>query len=141
MGVFVLRCDVASVARLLDKLVVARRVDDLVEMGYDPGAIRSSLEWLVEFGFVRAVEYGGSRYYHLTGLGARLLKVLRRAVVFRIVRVLDGLGVGYRVWWGDRGLRAVRPVIYVDRPVDLPAELGELVEIKVAEAAASRGEG
>ena len=136
-----LRCDVASVARLLDKLAVARRVDDLVGLGYDPGAIHSSLEWLVEFGFVRAVEYGGSHYYHLTGLGAMLLKALRRAVVYRITRILDGLGVGYKVWWGDKELRAVKPVIYVDRPVDLPVELGELVEIKVAEAAASRGEG
>ncbi len=93
-----LRCDIASVARLLDKLTVARRVDDLAGIGYDPGAIHSSLEWLVEFGFVRAVEYGGSRYYHLTGLGAMLLKVLRRAVVYRITRILDGLGVGYKVW-------------------------------------------
>jgi len=70
--------DVVRLAKLLDDLVVARTVYDLVKMGYNPATLYRTLGKLVEYGFVNFVEYSGAKYYHLTGLGAELLKVLRK---------------------------------------------------------------
>jgi len=123
--------DVVRLAKLLDDLVVARTVYDLVKMGYNPATLYRTLGKLVEYGFVNFVEYNGAKYYHLTGLGAELLKVLRKAVVHRIVKMLEEKGVKYRVWWGDGETRAVRPVIYVDREVNLQVDVGGLVELRV----------
>ncbi len=124
-------CDVIRLAKLLDALVVARTVYDLLKLGFNPTTLYRDLRWLVDHGFVRMVVYSGSKYYHLTGLGAELLKVLRKAVVYRVTRMLEERGVRYRVWWGDGKVRVVRPVVYVDRDVDVPLDVKELVEIRV----------
>jgi len=52
-------------------------------------------------------------------------------VVHRVVNMLEEKGVKYRVWWGNGETRAVRPVIYVDREVDLQVDVKGLVELKV----------
>jgi len=123
--------DIARLAKLLDDLVVARTVYDLVKMGYNPATLYRTLGRLVEYGFVNLVEYNGIKYYHLTGLGAELLKVLRKAVVHRVAKMLEEKGVKYRVWWGDSETRAIRPVIYVDREVDLQVDVRGLMELRV----------
>jgi len=123
--------DIARLAKLLDDLVVARTVYDLVKTGYNPATLYRTLGRLIEYGFVNLVEYNGTKYYHLTGLGAELLKVLRRAVVHRVAKMLEEKGVKYRVWWGDSETRAVRPVIYVDREVDLQVDVRGLMELRV----------
>jgi len=127
-------CDyinIVRLAKLLDDLVVARIADDLVERGYNPATLHHTLRRLVEYGFVNLVEYNGVKYYHLTGLGAELLKVLKKAVVHKVVRMLEGSGVRCRVWWGDSETRAVRPVIHVDGVVNLPPDVRGLVELEV----------
>ncbi|MCE4621612.1 MAG: hypothetical protein F7B95_04160 [Desulfurococcales archaeon] len=130
-------CDVVRIARLLNDLVVAKTVYDLVKRGYNPSTLYRYLDWLVEYGFVRVVKYGGARYYHLTGLGAELLRTLRKAVIHRVTRILEERGIKYRIWWGDKEVRVVKPVVYVDRTVDLPVNLEDLVELKVAKDAVS----
>ena len=99
-------------------------------MGYNPTTLYRHLRWLVEHGFVRMVEYEGARYYHLTGLGARLLRLLREALVYKVTRYLDEKGIEYRVWWGGEGVRMIAPIIYVKGRVDLPVDLEGLVEIR-----------
>ena len=128
-------CDVARLARLLDSLVVARTVYELVGMGFNPSTLYRYLRWLVDYGFVNAVYRDGRRYYHLTGLGARLLDVLLESLLYRFTRMLEERGVRYKVWWGDERVRAARPVVYVDRPVDVPAEVEGLVEVRVVQGA------
>jgi len=123
--------DVVRLAKLLDDLVVARIVYDLVKMGYNPATLYRTLGRLVKYGFVNLVEYNGAKYYHLMGLGAELLIVLRKAIIHRVVRMLEERGIKYRVWWGDDETRAVRPVIYVNREVDLPVDVRGLVEHRV----------
>jgi len=89
--------NIVRLAKLLDDLVVARTVYDLMKMGYNTVTLYRALGRLVEYGFVNSVEYSGAKYYHLTGLGAELLKVLRKAVVHRVVKMLEEKGVKYRV--------------------------------------------
>ncbi len=124
--------NIVKIAKLLNDLVIARTVYDLLKLGYNPTTLYRDLRWLVDHGFVRVVEHGGVKHYHLTGLGAELLKVLRRAVIHRITKILDEKGVGYRVWWGDEKVRATKPIIYVDRDADVPLDVKELVEIRVS---------
>ncbi|MCE4612643.1 MAG: hypothetical protein F7C07_02280 [Desulfurococcales archaeon] len=128
--------DVAGLARLLDDLVVAKSVYDLVKLGHNPSTLYRRLGWLVEHGFVNVIDDGGVRRYHLTGLGARLYEVLMEALLYRATRLLEERGVRNRVWWGDERVRAVRPVIYVDRKVEIPLNLEGLVEVRLDERAA-----
>ena len=124
--------DPVKLARLLDDLVVAKTIYDLVKRGHNPSTAYRALRWLVEYGFVNVVERNGVRYYHLTSLGARLLKVLREAVLRRVTRELEERGVEYDVWWGDEKHRAVKPVVYVKKRVDLNVNTEDLIEIRVA---------
>ena len=133
-------CDIVRLACLLNNLVIARTVYDLVKKGYNPSTLYRYLNWLVDHGFVRIVEYNGVKYYHLTGLGAKLLRVLREAIIQRITKMLKEKDVKYEVWWGDKGVRIARPIIYVDRDVSLPAGLEDLIEFRVAKSVASQRE-
>jgi len=133
-------CDIVRLASLLNDLTIARTVYDLVKKGYNPSTLYRYLDWLVDYGFIRTVKYDGVKYYHLTGLGAKLLKVLREAIVHRVMKMLEEKGVKYEVWWGDKGVRVARPIIYVDRNVSLPVGLEDLIELKVAGSAADQRE-
>ncbi len=130
--------DVAKLAKLLNDLVTAKTIYDLVKRGHNPKTLYKALSWLVEHGFVNVVERDGKKLYHLTDLGAELLDVLLEALLRRIARYLEERGVRYRVWWGDERIRAVRPVIYVDRPVELPLNFRGLIEVRIAECSVAR---
>ena len=64
--------------------------------------------------------------------------MLRKAIIYRVTKYLEERGIRYRVWWGDERIRAVGPVIYVDRPVELPLDLGGLIEVRIAGCSVAR---
>ncbi len=132
--------DIVRLAKLLNDLVTAKTIYDLVKRGHNPKTLYKALKWLVEHSFVNVVERDGKKLYHLTGLGAEFLKILRKALIYRVTKYLEERGIRYRVWWGDERIRAVRPVIYVDRPVELPLNFRGLIEVRIAGCNAAQGE-
>ncbi len=126
-----MECNIARLARLLNDLVIAKTPSELANRGYDASALKDELNCLVEYGFVRKVDYNGATYYHLTGLGAKLLELLLEALLERTVESLRKKGVKTKIWWGDEKVRAVKPIIYVDREVEVPTEIKGLIEVKL----------
>lgn len=120
---------VVGFARLLDSLCVAKTVYDLVREGYSPTTVYRRVKLLREYGFVAEVEFKGVKHYHITGLGAELLKTLRKAVVYRVVEELEKRKVKYRVVWGEEGKITVKPKIIVSHEtLNIPPTYG-LVEV------------
>ncbi|HDD26021.1 MAG TPA: hypothetical protein ENF75_02905 [Acidilobales archaeon] len=123
--------DLVRVARLLNDLVIGKSIYDLIKLGWNPTTLYRVLRELVEYGFVRVTTYGGVRHYHLTGLGAEYLKILRLAIARKVCRELEKRGIKYTIWYGDNEVRATAPVIYVERKTDIPLNTEGLVKIEV----------
>ena len=123
--------DLVKTARLLNDLVIAKSIYDLVKLGYNPTSLYNVLSKLIDYGFVTVSVYNGVKYYHLTGLGAEYLKILRKSVLHRITMILEEKGIKYRVWWGDSEVRASMPVVYVDKEIEIPFNTDGIVRIEV----------
>jgi len=123
--------DIEKLACLLDDLVIAKTIYDLVKLGYNPTTLYRILNSLVKYGFVNVTYINNARYYHLTGLGAELLKTLKKAIVNKLAKHLSMQGIKYKVWWGDNGTRAISPIVYVDREVSLPVSIKKLIRVRI----------
>ena len=123
--------DLVKTARLLNDLVIAKSIYGLVKLGYNPTSLYNVLSKLIDYGFVTVSVYNGVKYYHLTGLGAEYLKILRKSVLHRITMILEEKGIRYRVWWGDSGVRASMPIVYVDEEIEIPFNTDGIVRIEV----------
>jgi len=123
--------NIEKLACLLDDLVIAKTIYDLVKLGYNPTTLYRTLNSLVKYGFINITYIDNVRYYHLTGLGAELLKILKKAIVNKLAKNLSMQGIKYKIWWGDNETRAISPIVYVDREITLPVSIKKLIRVKI----------
>ena len=116
--------DVERVGRLLNSLLVAKTVYELIREGYNPTSLYRQLRILKQYGFVREVVIKGVRHYHITTLGAELLKTLRKAIVYKIASELERKNIKYKIIWGSPNEQTISPKIIIEKHVETTPTYG-----------------